>query len=152
MPLKKQSREDLLGEPSGLESQKQLSLDANANGWPKALPRFLRRMKWTHEEWEEVRKHWLETPDDLTKRDWLLWTTAKMERYKEAPKLAIERQKNLNSNEWITAFLLARDWEREGIASFLLVDVDYVDKLIRAIKNKADVDTQGGIVRWFLGL
>ena len=75
-----------------------------------------------------------------------------MERYKEAPKLAIERQKNLNSNEWITAFLLARDWEREGIASFLLVDVDYVDKLIRAIKNKADVDTQGGIVRWFLGL
>ncbi|HZU42971.1 MAG TPA: hypothetical protein VE994_09890 [Terriglobales bacterium] len=152
MPRKDEPREDSLNELTGAESRAQLSLHASANGWSKALPRFLRRMEWTAEQWEEVRKHWLETPDDLTKRDWLLWTTAKMERYKEAPKLAIERQKNLNSNEWITAFLLARDWEREGIASFLLVDVDYVDKLIRAIKNKADVDTQGGIVRWFLGL
>lgn len=109
-------------------------------------------MEWTADEWDEIRKHWLERPDDLTKRDWLLWTNAKIERYKAAPKMAIERQKALNSVEWMTAFLLAQDWDREGIADSLLVDVDYVDKLIREIKNKACVDTQCGVVRWFLGL
>lgn len=103
-------------------------------------------------QWEEVRKHWLERPDDLRKRDWLLWTTAKMEAYKAAPKIAIERQKTLRSDEWLVAFLLAQDWDREGIASFLDVEVDSVDKLIRQIKNIAEFDTQGGIVRWFLGL
>jgi hypothetical protein len=109
-------------------------------------------MRLTADEWEEIRKHWLEAPDDDTKRDWLLHTTAKNERYRAAPKLAIERQKRLHSSEWMVAFLLAQDWSREGIADSLDLDLDYVDKLIREIKIKADVDTQGGIVRWFLGL
>jgi hypothetical protein len=132
----------------------ELSLCANPANLPKAQPRFLRRMGWTTEEWETIRKHWLvrSKPDDLTKRDHLIWANAKIEHYNKAPKLAIERQKSLNSNEWMTAFLLADDWDTEGIADSLNIEVDSVDKIIREIKNKAGFDTRPGIVRWFLGL
>jgi hypothetical protein len=130
----------------------ELSLRANPDNRPKALPRFLRRMGWTPAEWETIRNHWLERPEDLTKRDHLVWANAKIERYNEASKLAIERQQRLRSDEWMTAFLLARDWDPQGIADSLVIELGSVYKLIREIKNKADVNTQPGIIRWFLGL
>src|SRR5208283_3583058 len=152
MSRKQEPRKSPLFDLGELEPQMLPPLDANTENWPKALPRFLERLEWTRDEWQEIRKHWLERPDDLTKRNRLLWKTAKMERYRAAPDLAIERQQILRSDEWMTAFLLAGDWDRAGIASFLLVELDSVDKLIRNIKDKAEVETQGGIVRWFLGL
>jgi len=103
MPRKKEAEKDPLSDLSGHESQKQLplyakpdelSLRANPDNRPKALPRFLRRMGWTADEWETIRNHWLERPDDPTERDHLLWANAKIERYNEASKLAIERQKS----------------------------------------------------------
>jgi hypothetical protein len=161
VPRKEKPSKGPLRDLSGLEPHTQfplyadpveLSLRADPDNRPKALPRFLRRMGWTADEWETIRNHWLERPDDLTERDHLLWKNAKIERYNQASKLAIERQESLNSNEWMTAFLLADDWDPEGIADSLVIEVDSVYKLIRAIKNKAGVNTQPGIVRWFLGL
>jgi hypothetical protein len=163
MPRKEEKKQGPLSAPGGHESQKQLPLyadpdelskAANPDNLRKALPRFLRRMGWTTDKWETIRIHWLGSPnsDDLTKRDHLLWANAKIESYNEAPKLAIERQRSLRSDEWMTAFLLASDLNREGIANSLKIEVDSVDKLIHDIKNKADCDTQPGIVRWFLGL
>jgi hypothetical protein len=163
MPRKEAHKQVPLSGLSGHESQKQLPLYAdpdelllcaNPDNLRKALPRFLERMGWTTDKWETIRIHWLERPDldDLTKRDHLLWANAKIENYNAAPKLAIERQKSLRSDEWMTAFLLASDWDREGIADSLDIKVDSVDKLIRAIKDTAGFDTQPGIVRWFLGL
>ena len=137
--------------PDGPEESR--AVECTASPLHKASPQFLKRMGWSAQKWEEIRKHWLEGPDDDTKRDWLLYTTAKYERYRAAPKLAIERQKELHSTEWMVAFLLAQGWNRKGIADALILsDVDYVDKIIHAIKIKADVKTQGGVVRWFLGL
>jgi hypothetical protein len=146
--------------PRGLEPQKQLPLyakpddlaqHASPDGWKKVRPSFLKRMKWTTDEWEKFRMHWLES-DTEGEHNRLLWANAKIERYNEAPRLAIERQKKLRSNQWLTAFLLAQDFKREYIASFLHIEIDYVDELIKEIKDIADVETQPGVVRWFLGL
>src|SRR5258708_7584735 len=71
----------------------ELSERANQDHRRKVLPRFLRRMGYTPDEWETIRNHWLDRPDDLTKRDHLLWANAKIERYNEASKMAIDRQK-----------------------------------------------------------
>jgi hypothetical protein len=161
MPHKAKPKKGPRSDLNEAESQKQLplyarpdelALRADPDNRPKALPRFLRRMGWTAEKWETIRNHWLEYPDDPTERDHLLWANAKIERYNVASKLAIERQKSLNSNEWMTAFLLADDCDTEGIAGSLKIEVDSVDKIIREIKNKARRDTRPGIVRWFLGL
>src|SRR5258705_13928675 len=97
-------KKGVLSDLSQAEPQKQLplyakpdelSLRANPDHRPKALPRFLRRMGFTPDEWETIRNHWLDRPDDLTKRDHLLWANAKIERYNEASKIAIDRQKSL---------------------------------------------------------
>jgi hypothetical protein len=152
MPQKKEELKK--NPPSDLnegETQEQLSLYVNPEEWPKPLPRFLKRMSWTADKWQEIRKHWLEKPNDLTTRDWLINATAKYERYREAPKIAVERQKSLRPGHWITAFCLAQDLDRTQVASFLRVEVDYVDDLIGELKQIADVQTHAGIVRWFLG-
>jgi hypothetical protein len=152
MPQKKEAEKGPLSDPNEGETQEQFSLYVDVDDWPKGLPRFLRRMGWTADQWQETRKHWLERPNDLTTRDWLLYTTDKKKRYKEAPKLAVERQKTLRPGQWMTAFLLAEDSNTRYIAKSLHVEADYVEDLIRELKDIADVDTRAGIVRWFLGL
>jgi hypothetical protein len=121
-----------------------------------ALERFLKRMDYTANEWEKRRRHYLEEPLSDEELNSLTWKAAKLRHSGAAVEVALKRQKPLTPDLWMVAFLLAQGNGRRDIPHIIDLKQRRVDMLIaelrRIVYDEIHTDTDGAVIRWFLGL
>lgn len=122
----------------------------------EVLEGFLKRMGFTAEEWEKRRRHYLEAPLSDEELNSLTWKAAKVQHSGAAVEVALKRQKTLGPDLWMVAFLMAQGNERTDIPEIIGLRQRRVDMLIcdlrRVVYGEIHSDTDGAVVRWFLGL
>jgi len=121
-----------------------------------ALERFLKRMEYTANDWEKRRRHFLEAPLSDEELNSMTWKAAKWRHSGAAVEVALKRQKPLSPDLWMVAFLIAQGNERTDIPHIIGLKQRRVDMLICDLRSivlaETRSDTDGAVIRWFLGL
>jgi DNA-binding NarL/FixJ family response regulator len=120
-------------------------------------------MRWAKQEGlNDVERHMIHEaigrPDVPARRETLFWLTAKR-RFMGgfSYDVAMERHKQLNSREWLVAYLTSQGEKQGRIAELTYMSERMVDETICSLKVKIahdlDCDTVGiaRITRWFIG-
>jgi len=130
--------------------------EAAAERERKALERFLRRMGWTAEYWEMKRRHYLEEPLDDDELRSATWLVEKTRHCGLSVEVALKRQKKLDADLWMVAFLMAQCNGEKDIAPIMNLGLRRVQQHIadlRAIvRREVHADNDSAVTRWFLGL
>jgi len=112
-------------------------------------------MGFTAGEWEKRRRHYSEAPLTDEELNSLTWKAAKLQHSGAAVEVALKRQKTLSPDLWMVAFLMAQGNERTDIPEIIGLRQRRVDMLIRDLRRvvylEIHSDTDGAVVRWFLG-
>lgn len=120
------------------------------------LEQFLKRMEYTADQWEKLRRHYLEKPQSDEELNSNTWKAAKLRHSGAAVEVALKRQKNLAPDLWLVAFLMSQGYNRINISQIIKLKQRRVDMLIaelRSIVNREfRTDTDAAVARWFFGL
>jgi hypothetical protein len=120
------------------------------------LEHFLKRMGYTAEEWELIRNHYLEKPQLEKELRSLNWKLKKERHSGAAVEEALKRQKKLSPDLWLVAFLMAEGNEPKDIPPLMSLKGRRVAMLTRDLRqivyDEIHSDTDGAVIRWFLGL
>lgn len=150
------AREKVVRLPDGQEEAE--AKERAAENERRNLEPFLKRMGFSAEVWELRRNHYLSEPRSEKELRSLTWKVEKKRVAGAAVEVAIKRQKKLNPDLWMVAFLLADGVERTVMPLIIHLKQRRVDMLIAELRSivrgdlHTDTDSDGVVTRWFLGL
>jgi hypothetical protein len=140
--------------PDGQEEER--CAEAKPKHEQKALERFLTRMHWTADHWEMKRRHYMEEPLDDDELRSATWLVEKTRRFGLSVEVALERQKKLNPNLWMVAFLMAQCNGEQDIGPIMNLKLRRVQQHIAdlriIVRREVHADSDSAVTRWFLGL
>lgn len=112
-------------------------------------------MGYTADQWEKLRRHYLEKPQSDEELNSNTWKAAKLRHSGAAVEVALKRQKALAPDLWLVAFLMAQGYRRTNMPGLIHLKQRRVDMLIaelRSIVNREfRTDTDAAVARWFFG-